>query len=226
MTRLLATIAGAAYFWLALGALLPVGAAAQAPAKPDAAKGQAIAGQTCAACHAADGNSQIAANPKLAGQFYEYLHKQLNNFKPQGAKKAERDNAVMAGMVAPLSAADMKDVAAYYASQKLKPAAAKDKELAALGQKIYRGGNAATAVAACAGCHGPAGAGMPAQYPRIAGQHPEYIEAQLKAFRLGAAEPRGAGARANDPNGMMRGVAARMTDREIQAVAEYVAGLR
>jgi cytochrome c553 len=216
MTRQLATIAGAACFWLALW---PMGAAAQAPAaKPDAAKGQAIAGQTCAACHAADGNSQIAANPKLAGQFYEYLHKQMVNFKPQGGKKAERDNAVMAGMIAPLSAADLKDVAAYYASQKLKPAAAKDKELAALGQKIYRGGNAATAVAACAGCHGPAGAGMPAQYPRIAGQYAEYVETQLKSFR--------AGTRANDPNGMMRGVAARMTDREIQAVAEYVAGLR
>ena len=94
----------------------------------------------------------------------------------------------------------------------------KDKELAALGQKIYRGGNAATTVAACAGCHGPSGAGMPAQYPRISGQFAEYVEVQLKAFRSGA--------RANDPNGMMRGVAARMTDREIQAVAEYVAGLR
>jgi cytochrome c553 len=216
MIRLLATIAGAVCFWLALW---PLGASAQAPAaKPDAAKGQAIAGQTCAACHAADGNSQISANPKLAGQFYEYLHKQLTNFKPQGAKKAERDNAVMAGMVAPLSAVDMKDLAAYYASQKLKPAAAKDKELAALGQKIYRGGNTATGVAACAGCHGPAGAGVPAQFPRIAGQFSEYVEAQLKAFR--------AGARANDPNGMMRGVVTRMSDREIQAVAEYVAGLR
>lgn len=200
-------------------ALLCAGAvSAQAPAKPDAAKGEKIATQVCAACHASDGNSQIAANPKLAGQFYEYLHKQLVNFKPQGAKKAERDNAVMAGMIANLSASDLKDVAAFYASQKLKPAAAKDKDLAALGQKIYRGGNAATGVAACAGCHGPAGAGMPAQYPRIAGQFPEYVEAQLKAFR--------AGARANDPNGMMRGVVARMSDKEIQAVAEYVAGLR
>ena len=223
MIRLLATFASAACFWMALW---PAVAAAQAPAKPDAAKGQAIAGLTCAACHAADGNSQISANPKLAGQFYEYLHKQLVNFKPQGAKKAERDNAVMAGMVAPLSPADMKDVAAYYASQKLKPAAAKDKDLAALGQKIYRGGNAATGVAACAGCHGPAGAGMPAQYPRIAGQFPEYVEAQLKAFRAGATDPRGAGARANDPNGMMRGVVTRMSDREIQAVSDYVAGLR
>jgi cytochrome c553 len=209
--RLWATFAGAALVWAGT-------VAAQAPAKPDAAKGQAIASQVCAACHNADGNSAIAANPKLAGQFYEYLHKQLANFKPQAGKKAERENAVMAGMVATLSDDDMKNVAAYFAAQKLKPATAKDKELAALGQKIYRGGNLATGVAACAGCHGPAGAGMPAQYPRISGQFAEYVEAQLRAFR--------AGARANDPNGMMRTVAARMTDREIQAVSEYVAGLR
>jgi cytochrome c553 len=219
----LATFASAASVCIALW---PSVSAAQAPTKPDPAKGQAIAGQTCAACHAADGNSQIAANPKLAGQFYDYLHKQLVNFKPQAGKKAERENAVMAGMAAPLSPADMKDVAAYYASQKLKPAAAKDKELAALGQKIYRGGIAATGVAACAGCHGPAGAGMPSQYPRIAGQFAEYVEAQLKSFRVGANDPLNAGARANDPNAMMRSVAARMSDREIQAVAEYVAGLR
>ena len=202
-----------------VAALLCAGtAAAQAPAKPDAAKGQGIASQVCAACHAADGNSPAAANPKLAGQFYEYLHRQLVNFKPQAGKKAARENAVMAGMVANLSVADMQNVAAYYASQKLKPAAAKDKELAALGQKIYRGGNTATAVAACSGCHGPSGAGIPAQYPRISGQFAEYIEVQLKAFRSGT--------RSNDPNGMMRGVAGRMSDREIQAVAEYVAGLR
>ncbi len=202
-----------------VAALLCAGiAAAQAPAKPDAAKGQGIASQVCAACHAADGNSPAAANPKLAGQFYEYLHKQLVNFKPQAGKKAARENAVMAGMVANLSAADMQNIAAYYASQMLKPAAAKNKELAALGQKIYRGGNTATAVAACSGCHGPSGAGIPAQYPRISGQFAEYVEAQLKAFRSGT--------RSNDPNGMMRGVAARMSDREIQAVAEYVAGLR
>jgi cytochrome c553 len=212
MIRQLAYAASAA-------ALLCAGAAtAQGPAKPDAAKGQGIASQVCSACHAADGNSTAPVNPKLAGQFYEYLHKQLVNFKAQDGKKAGRDNAVMAGMVANLSAADMQDVAAYYASQKLKPAAAKDKDLASLGQKIYRGGNVATGVAACAGCHGPSGAGIPAQYPRISGQFAEYVEAQLKAFR--------AGARANDPNGMMRGVAVRMTDREIQGVAEYVAGLR
>jgi len=215
MIRLLATIARAALVW---AALWPIGAVAQASAKPDLAKGQAIASQVCAACHATDGNSQSPANPKLAGQFYEYLHKQLGNFKSQAGKKAERDNAVMAGMTANLSASDLKDLAAYFASQKLKPAVARDKDLAALGQKIYRGGIAATGVAACAGCHGPAGAGIPAQYPRIAGQFPEYIEAQLKAFR--------AGTRANDPNSMMRSVAARMSDREIQAVAEYAAGLR
>jgi cytochrome c553 len=211
MIRLLASVAGAAALWCAT-------VAAQDAAKPDPAKGKNVASQVCAACHAADGNSVAAANPKLAGQFYDYLHKQLQNFKSQGGKKAERDNAVMAAMTANLSAADMKDVAAYFASQKLIPATAKDKELAALGQKIYRGGNLASGVPACAGCHGPTGMGMPAQYPRISGQFAEYVELQLKAFR--------AGARANDPNGMMRGVAVRMSDREIQAVAEYVAGLR
>ena len=225
MIRLLAQRTGGAAFRAVLwttaiwSAVLWSGTgAAQSAAKPDAAKGQSIAAQVCAACHAADGNSPAAANPKLAGQFYDYLHKQLANFKPQAGKKAARDNAVMAGMVANLSAADMQNVAAYYASQKLKPAAAKDKDLAALGQKIYRGGNAASGVAACAGCHGPSGAGIPVQYPRISGQFAEYVEAQLKAFR--------AGTRTNDPNGMMRGVAVRMSDREIQAVAEYVAGLR
>jgi len=211
MIRLLASVAGAVALWSAT-------VAAQDSAKPDLAKGKSIASQVCAACHAADGNSAAAANPKLAGQIYEYLHKQLGNFRSQGGKKAERDNAVMAGMTANLSPADMKNIAAYYASQKLIPASAKDKELASLGQKIYRGGNAASGVAACAGCHGPTGMGIPSQYPRISGQFAEYVELQLKAFR--------AGTRANDPNGMMRGVAVRMSDREIQAVAEYVAGLR
>jgi len=121
-------------------------------------------------------------------------------------------------MVANLSDADMHNVAAYYAAQTYRPSAAQDKNLAALGQKIYRGGNPKTGVAACAGCHGPAGAGIPKQYPRIAGQFAKYLETQLKAFRSGA--------RANDPNGMMRGVAGRMTDAEIMAVAEYTAGLR
>ena len=191
--------------------------AAQAQAQ-DLAKAQATANQVCAACHAGDGNSTAPANPKIAGQIPEYLHKQLADFKAQGGRKPARENAVMLGMVANLSDADMKALAAFYAGQKLRPAAAADKNLAALGQKIWRGGNAANGVPACAGCHGPAGAGMPAQYPRLAGQYAEYIAAQLKAFKEGG--------RANDPNGMMRGVAVRMTDGEIRAVAEYAAGLR
>ena len=181
-------------------------------------KAQGIAAQVCAACHAPDGNGTASANPKIAGQFPEYLHKQLADFKPRAGNKPARESAIMGGMVANLSEADMKGLAAYYAGQALKPAAAADKDLATLGQKIWRGGNAATGVAACAGCHGPAGAGMPAQYPRLAGQFAEYTAAQLKLFREGA--------RANDPNGMMRGVAARMSEREIRAVAEYAAGLR
>lgn len=188
------------------------------PAKVDPGKGQAIAGQVCAACHSADGNSIAPANPKIAGQFPEYINKQLLNFKAKDGKKAERESVVMSGMVANLSDDDMKNLAAYYAGQKLKPAVAKDKTLAAAGQKLWRGGNTATGVPACAGCHGPDGSGIPAQYPRIAGQYAEYIEAQLKLFQ--------AGQRTNDLNGMMRGVAARMTDKEIKAVAEYAAGLR
>jgi cytochrome c553 len=195
-----------------------VAAAVFAAQAQDATKAQNIANQVCAACHAADGNSIAPANPKIAGQIAEYLHKQLADFKAQGGKKPARESAIMMGMVANLSDADMKGLAAFYAGQKLKPAAAADKDLAALGQKLWRGGNAASGVPACAGCHGPAGAGMPAQYPRLGGQYAEYIAAQLKAFRDGG--------RANDPNGMMRGVATRLTEREIRAVSEYAAGLR
>ena len=201
--------------FVAFGALLALVLSVQAQ---DAARGQQIAGQVCASCHAADGNSVAPANPKIAGQFPEYLHKQLVDFKAQGAKKPARESAIMTPMVANLSDADMKSLAAFYAGQKLRPAAAADKDLAGLGQKIWRGGIAASNVPACAGCHGPAGAGIPAQYPRLSGQYAEYIAAQLKGFKEGA--------RANDPNGMMRGVAARMSDREIRAVAEYAAGLR
>ena len=204
---------------MALAALLPaLAAAAEPPFKGEAAKAQGTANQVCAACHAADGNSQIAVNPKLAGQIPEYLYKQLANFKAAAGKKAERDNPVMAGMVAGLSPEDMRNLAAYFASQTAKPGAAKSKDLVALGQKIYRGGNVGKGVAACASCHGPNGAGMPAQYPRLAGQHAEYLEAQLKAFRTGE--------RANDPNNAMRGVAGKLSDREIQGVSDYIAGLR
>jgi cytochrome c553 len=199
-------------------ALATAAAAVEPPFKGDAAKAQAMVNQVCAACHAADGNSQIAVNPKLAGQVPEYLHKQLTNFKAVAGKKAERDNPVMAGMAAGLSPDDMRNLAAYYASQVAKPGAAKSKDLVALGQKIYRGGIVSKGVAACASCHGPNGAGMPAQFPRLSGQHTEYVEIQLKAFRSGE--------RANDPGSMMRGVAEKLSDREIQGVSDYIAGLR
>jgi cytochrome c553 len=181
-------------------------------------KAPGIAAQVCAACHAADGNSIAPANPKIAGQISEYLHKQLADFKGAGGKKPVRASAIMNGMVANLSDADMKSLAAFYAGQALKPAAASDKDLAAQGQKLWRGGYAAGNVPACAGCHGPAGAGMPAQFPRLAGQYAEYIATQLKAFREGT--------RTNDANGVMRSVAAHLNDRQIQALAEYAAGLR
>ena len=179
----------------------------------DPAKAQPIANQICAACHGADGNSPLPMNPSLAGQHPEYLFKQLNEFK-----SGSRNNAVMMGMVAGLSAEDMRNLAAYYAAQKPSESAAKDKDLVAQGRKLFRGGNLATGVAACAGCHSPNGAGIPSQYPRLAGQHPEYVATQLKAFR--------AGERANDANNMMRAVAARLTDKEIASVAEYLTGLR
>jgi cytochrome c553 len=198
-------------------ALVPA-AFAQSVVKGDAAKGQEIAAKVCAACHGPDGNSPLAANPSLAGQHPEYLYRQLSNFKSQGGKPAERNNAVMAGMAAPLSDDDMKNVATYYASQTLRPRAARDADLVKQGQLIYRGGIAAKGLAACASCHSPNGAGLPAQFPRVASQHAEYTAAQLKAFR--------AGDRKNDPNGMMRTVAGKLSDREIAAVSEYIAGLR
>lgn len=186
-------------------------------AQGDPAKAQQIVTQVCSACHGADGNSTVP-NPNLAGQHPEYLLKQLMNFKSQDGKPAERSNAVMSGMAAPLSDEDMRNLAAYFANQKPKPGAARDPELARLGQSIYRGGIMAKGIAACASCHSPNGAGMPAQFPRLAGQHADYTAAQLKAFRTGE--------RANDPNNMMRTIAARLSDKEVSAVAEYIAGLR
>lgn len=181
-------------------------------------KAPAIAAQVCAACHAADGNSIAPANPKIAGQMADYLQKQLRDFKALDGKQALRQSPVMNGLVANLSEADMKGLAGFYAGQALKPAAAADKDLAALGQKLWRGGDAVHGIPACAGCHGPAGAGIPAQFPRLAGQYAEYVAAQLTAFREGK--------RTNDVNGVMRGVAAHMNDGQIRAVAEYAAGLR
>jgi cbb3-type cytochrome c oxidase subunit III len=188
-----------------------------ANAAGDANKGAQIATQVCAACHGPDGNATAVTNPKLAAQHEDYLYKQLTNFKvKQGAKEAERANAIMAGFAAQLSPVDMRNVAAYYESQKLKPSSAKDRELTDLGRKIYRGGIAEKGVPACAGCHGAAGAGIPAQYARLGGQWAEYTEAQLLAFRSGQ--------RKN--NAQMMTISSRLSDLEMKAVADYIAGLR
>jgi cytochrome c553 len=193
-------------------------AAAELAAKADPAKGQSIANKICAPCHGADGNSPTPANPKLANQVPEYLEKQLANFKPAAGKRAERENPIMGSMVAGLSVEDMRDVAAYYATQQAKPGAVRNRDAFALGRKIWRGGDVAKGLPACAACHGASGAGLPAQYPRLAGQYAEYTEAQLKAFRSGE--------RRNDANKMMQAIAAKMSDPEIRAVTDYIAGLR
>jgi cbb3-type cytochrome c oxidase subunit III len=197
---------------------LAVQAQAADPAKPDINRGQAIATQVCASCHGADGNSAGGAYPKLAGQHPEYLVKQLMDFKTQpGAKQPARVNAIMAAMVAPLSNQDMINVAAYFAAQTPKPGYAHNKNTVPLGEKIYRGGIAERQVPACASCHGPAGQGIPVQYPRLSGQWADYTVAQLNAFTQGP------GARNNsDP---MHTIASRLSDSDIKAVADYIAGL-
>ncbi len=206
--RAQALLAASAFALLAAG---PAAAnEAAAPFKADPAKGQQLA-VACAACHAQDGSRGIPANPILQGQHAEYLVKQLTEFKA-----GKRKNAVMSGMAASIaSEEDMKHIAAFYAGKTAKPGFAKNKDTVALGERIYRGGIASKQVPACAGCHSPNGAGIPAQYPRIGGQHSDYAEAQLLAFRSGA--------RAN--SAQMMGIAAKLNDAEIKAVADYVAGL-
>lgn len=196
---------------VALPASPTLAAEAQAAAKPDPAKGQTISTQVCGACHTADGSRGSPANPIIAGQHSDYLVKQLDEFK-----SGKRKNPVMTGMATPLSTEDMKNVAAFYASKQAKPGFAKHKDLVLLGEKIYRGGIAAKQVPACAGCHSPTGAGIPAQYPRVGGQHSDYTEAQLNAFRSGA--------RGNSVQ--MTAIAAKLSDKEIKAVSDYMAGLR
>jgi cytochrome c553 len=182
-----------------------------AAAKPDLAKGQATSTNVCAACHTNDGSRGSPANPILQGQHPEYLVKQLGEFK-----SGKRDNAIMKGMAGTLGDDDMKNVAAFYAGKAAKPGFAKNKATVVLGEKIYRGGIADRGVPACSGCHSPTGAGIPSQYPRLAGQHADYTEAQLVAFRGGV----------RNNSAQMTGVAAKMNDHEIKAVADYIAGLR
>ena len=185
---------------------------------PDLAKAKQTAESVCVACHSADGNSLLPENPKLAGQHEDYLYKQMREFKGWNGAAPVRENAIMGAMVAGLEDEDMRGLARYFASFELQPETSKNLETMELGQKIWRGGIAAKGVPACAACHGPAGAGMPAQYPRLSGQFADYSAAQLKAFRDGG--------RDNDPNRMMRMIALKMTDAEMNAVADYAAGLR
>lgn len=180
------------------------------PFKPDLARGQQLVA-ACTACHTADGSRGAPANPIIQGQHPEYIVKQLTEFKA-----AKRKSPIMQGMAAPLSEDDMRHIAAFYASKAAKPGFAKVKATLSLGEQIYRGGIAGKQVPACSGCHSPNGAGVPAQYPRLAGQHGDYTEAQLLAFRSGG--------RANSAE--MTAIAAKMNDAEIKAVADYVAGLR
>jgi cytochrome c553 len=182
-----------------------------AAAKPDLVKGEAAYAAVCAACHGADGNSAVPIQPKLAHQHPEYLVKQLEEFK-----SGKRKNAVMQGFATTLTAEDMRNISFWAASQKLKPGFAKDKTLVSLGERIYRGGIADRQIPACAACHSPNGSGIPAQFPRLGGQHADYTAAQLVAFRDGV--------RTNNVH--MTGVAAKLNDREIKAVSDYIAGLR
>jgi len=201
-----------------LAASFSASAAEQAKAPVDLAKAKQIAETVCVACHGADGNSPASTNPNIAGQGSEYLHKQLTNFKPVGDKPPQRASAIMGGMVAALSEEDMKSLSVYFSQQKLKPAVAKDEKLIAEGQKLWRKGDFEKGIPACAGCHGAAGAGLPAQYPALAGQYAEYTEDQLKKFRNDE--------RSNDPEKMMRMIAAKLSDHQMKAVAEYASGLR
>jgi len=184
---------------------------AKPAAKPDLAKGQAKSTEVCMACHTNDGSRGSPANPILQGQHPEYIVKELTDFK-----EGKRVNPVMQGFAATLTPEDIKNVAAFYASKQAKPGFAKNKDLVSLGEKIYRGGLADRSVPACAGCHNPTGAGNPSQFPRLAGQHADYTEAQLIALRNGT--------RKNSP--VMAEVVLKMNDHEIKAVADYIAGLR
>ena len=190
-------------------ALFAVSAHAEAP-KPDLAKAEQIVTTVCAACHGAKGMSLAPTNPHLAGQHQAYIVRQLTNFKA-----GVRQNAIMGGMAAMLSPEDMVSVAAYFSKQTPPPPAGSNAELGKVGEAIYRYGNASKGLPACTGCHGPNGQGIPDQYPRLAGQYPDYVYTQLKAFS------------AYERNHiMMNGVASRLTDTEMKAVSEYLAGVK
>ena len=186
------------------------GAAAEAPAKPDLARGQQIATKVCAACHGADGNSAIPTNPRLAAQNAGYIATQLAAFK-----SGTRPSPIMQAMASPLTPEDMQAVGAYFEQQKPAGQAARDKALVDRGQQIWRGGIKSLGVPACAGCHGPAGHGIPAQFPRLAGQYGDLTLGWLKAYAAGTR-----------PHQVMGPIASKLNENDMKAVAEYAQGLR
>ncbi|GEA09643.1 c-type cytochrome [Alteromonas sp. KUL49] len=197
---------------------MSLGLSATAMAEGNAEAGQAKSA-VCAACHGMDGNSMIDINPKIAGQHESYIVKQLQEFKlaSQTGGEEGRNNAVMNGMAAPLSEQDMLDLAAYFSSQTAKDGETPEQYVEA-GRALYQGGDESRGVTACIACHGPQGNGMGlAGFPDISGQHAAYTAAQLKAFR--------AGTRHNDMNGMMRDIAMKLTDEDIEILSNYIAGL-
>lgn len=210
------------FAFLAAAALVSAAALAQekaASAKPDLAKAQQIASQVCAACHGADGNSVAAINPNLAGQDADYITLQLAHFKA-----GVRVNPTMQAMASPLSEDDMRALGDYFSRQKPKGLAARDPSLVKSAQQLWRGGDSANAIPACASCHSPTGAGIPKNYPRLAGQYADYTYAQLKAFKAGE---RGADEGGKDINGrVMHAIASKMSDAQMKAIADYAAGLR
>ena len=182
----------------------------------DAKKGAALAQGLCAACHASDGNSVIPSNPILAGQHYSYLKNQLNYFQvKEGENKAKRENAVMLGIASGLSSDDIDNLSAYYSQQKIKPSYASNIELAKAGEVVYKAGDDVRGIPSCSSCHGPRGLGVPGQFPRISGQHATYTASTLKSYKNGS--------RAN--NNQMMEISSRLTEGQINALAEYLAGL-
>lgn len=207
----------AAFLW-------PAVVAAQTPvsapdAKAQLERGQQLATQVCAACHGVDGNSAAPANPNIAGQHADYITQQLAHFKT-----GVRQNPVMQAIAAGMTPDDMRATAVFYSQQKPKGLAARDAALVKAGQALWRGGDASTGVPACSACHGPTGAGIPKNYPRVGGQFADYTYAQLKAYGAGQ---RGMDKEGKDANGrIMHAIARQMSDVQMRAVAEYVAGLR
>lgn len=207
--------------FLTLTAVSSLAVAAGEPqaAKADPAKGEAMytSGDAsrnivaCVSCHGAAGNSTIVQNPKLSAQHAPYTYKQLMDFKG-----ASRNNPIMTAIAKGLTEAEARDISAYLEAQAPKPGAAKNKDTVDLGKSIYRGGIAEKKVPACASCHGASGAGIPALFARLGGQHQEYTSAQLVNFRSGA--------RAN--SAQMTTIAERLSDKEIAAVSDYIAGLK